>query len=302
MKTGKKPILWSLIALALPLLMVIPGLNIAALLLMLVPYTVLYSLLNRNSSIVHTIIVLAIGSIIIGPAPYLSFSILAIIPSIVLANYYKKGLASISIIPKMIGLVIVMFMLGLLFMESILSVSFISDISKYMTTIINDVAAQGLTAIEWNADMTESFVTMMTRMIPLVFFVMALLVVICSHTIARRVVNAEGLHVAAYPKAKDWRLPRSLVFLYFVAYLIELTIDPTDGSFMTLAILNLVPALSIIFAIQAVGFFYYIADNRGWAKVIPFLIAFPVLLLPPASVIGILDVAFPLRKMFSKQK
>lgn len=302
MKTGKKPILWSLIALVLPLFMVIPGLNIAALLLMLVPYTVLYALLNRNSSIVHTIAVLIIGSLVIGPVPYLSFSILAIIPSIVLASYYKKGLASISIVPRMIGLVIVMFMVGLLFMESILGISFISDISKYMTTLLNEITAQGLTPIEWSTEMTESFVTVMTSMIPLVFFVLALLVVVCSHTIARRLVHAEGLHVAAYPKAKDWRLPRGLVFLYFVAYLLELTIDPTDGSFMTLAIMNLVPALSIIFAIQAVGFFFYIADNRGWAKVIPFLIAFPVLLLPPASIIGILDVAFPLRKMFSKQQ
>lgn len=302
MKTGKKPILWSLIALVLPLLMVIPGLNIAALLLMLVPYTVLYTLLNRNSSIVHTLAVLVIGSLILDPVLYLSFSCMAIIPSIVLANYYKKGLASSSIVPKMIGLVVVMFMLGLLMLENILNISIISDMSNYMTTMLNDVAAQGMSPIAWSSEMTDSFVTIMTSMIPLVFFIMALLVVACSHTIARRMVQAEGLQVTAYPKAKDWRLPRFLVFVYFIAYLLELTIDPTDGTFMTLAIMNLVPALSIIFAIQAVGFFYYIADNRGWAKVIPFLIAFPVLLLPPASIIGLLDVAFPLRKMFSKQQ
>ncbi|MEK4248470.1 DUF2232 domain-containing protein [Paenibacillus sp. FSL W7-1287] len=302
MKTGKKPILWSLIALVLPLLMVIPGLNIAALLLMLVPYTVLYTLLNRNSSIVHTLAVLVIGSLILDPVLYLSFSCMAIIPSIVLANYYKKGLASSSIVPKMIGLVVVMFMLGLLMLENVLNISIISDMSNYMTTMLNDVAAQGMSPIAWSSEMTDSFVTIMTSMIPLVFFIMALLVVACSHTIARRMVQAEGLQVTAYPKAKDWRLPRFLVFVYFIAYLLELTIDPTDGTFMTLAIMNLVPALSIIFAIQAVGFFYYIADNRGWAKVIPFLIAFPVLLLPPASIIGLLDVAFPLRKMFSKQQ
>src|SRR5690606_11635312 len=282
--------------------MVIPGLNIAALLLMLVPYTVLYTLLNRNSSIVHTLAVLVIGSLILDPVLYLSFSCMAIIPSIVLANYYKKGLASSSIVPKMIGLVVVMFMLGLLMLENVLNISIISDMSNYMTTMLNDVAAQGMSPIAWSSEMTDSFVTIMTSMIPLVFFIMALLVVACSHTIARRMVQAEGLQVTAYPKAKDWRLPRFLVFVYFIAYLLELTIDPTDGTFMTLAIMNLVPALSIIFAIQAVGFFYYIADNRGWAKVIPFLIAFPVLLLPPASIIGLLDVAFPLRKMFSKQQ
>lgn len=302
MKTGKKPILWSLVALAGTLLLVVPGLNMAALLLMLVPYSVLYTLLNRRSFIIHALAVFIIGSLIIDPVAFVSLSLLAIIPSIALGQYYKKGTPSTKIIPKMIGLVIVVLMVGLFFLESVLGLSIISDMSKNMTLMLNDVSTQGFGVIEWSRDMTDSFVRLMINMIPLVFFVIALLLVVCSHTVARRLVAAEGFKVAPYPKAKEWRLPRSLVFIYFIAYLLELTIDPMDGSFMTLAIMNLVPALSLVFAIQAVGFFFFIADNRGWSKVVPFLIAFPVLLLPPASIIGILDVAFPLRKVFSKQQ
>lgn len=299
MKTGKKPILWSAIALASTFLMVVPGLNFIALLLMLVPYTVLYSLLSRNAFIVHVLVVLIIGCLILDPVVFIGFSVFAIIPSIALGQYYKKGLASNKIIPKMIALVILTLMIGLFVMENVLEISLLSDMSKSLTTMMN-TANEGFPVLVWNTDIIDSFVKMMISMIPLVFFVMALLIVVCSHYVARRLVNAEGIKVAAYPRAKDWKLPRSLVFIYFIAYLLELTIDPTDGSFMTLAIMNLVPALSIVFAIQAVGFFYYIADNRGWSKVVPFLIAFPVLLLPPASIIGVLDTAFPLRKMISK--
>lgn len=299
MKTGKKPILWSAIALASTFLMVVPGLNFIALLLMLVPYTVLYSLLSRNAFIVHALVVLIIGCLIVDPVVFIGFSVFAIIPGIALGEYYKKGLASNKIIPKMIALVILMLMIGLFVMENVLKISLLSDMGKTLTTMMN-TANEGFPVLVWNTDMIDSFVKMMINMIPLVFFVMALLIVVCSHYVARRLVNAEGIDVAAYPRAKDWKLPRSLVFIYFIAYLLELTIDPTDGSFMTLAIMNLVPALSIVFAIQAVGFFYYIADNRGWSKVVPFLIAFPVLLLPPASIIGVLDTAFPLRKMISK--
>lgn len=299
MKTGKKPILWSAIALASTFLMVVPGLNFIALLLMLVPYTVLYSLLSRNAFIVHALVVLIIGCLIVDPVVFIGFSVFAIIPSIALGEYYKKGLASNKIIPKMIALMILMLMIGLFVMENGLEISLLSDMSKSLTTMMN-TANEGFPVLVWNTDMIDGFVKMMISMIPLVFFVMALLIVVCSHYVARRLVNAEAIKVAAYPQAKDWKLPRSLVFIYFIAYLLELTIDPTDGSFMTLAIMNLVPALSIVFAIQAVGFFYYIADNRGWSKVVPFLIAFPVLLLPPASIIGVLDTAFPLRKMISK--
>lgn len=283
-------------------MMIVPGLNVIALLFMLVPYTVLYSLLSRVAFALHVLVVLVIGCLIIDPVVFLGYSLFAVIPSVALGRYYKKGLPSSKIMPKMIGLVILLLMVGLLLLESVMNISLLSDVSKSITLMMNEVAAQGLSPIAWNSDSTDSFVKMMISMIPLVFFIMALLIVVCSHYVARRLVNAEGIKVAPFPQAKDWKLPRSLVFLYFIAYLLELTIDPTDGSFMTLAIMNLVPALSLVFAIQAIGFFYYIADNRGWSKAIPFLIAIPVLLLPPASIIGILDTAFPLRKMISKQQ
>jgi len=302
LKTGKKPILWSVLALVGTMLLIVPVLNVIALLLLLVPYTVLYTLLNRRSFIVHALAVIIIGCLIIDPIVCISLSLFAMIPSIALGRYYKKGLPSSKIMPKMIGLMIVLLMIGLLLIESMFEVSMLSDISKSFTLMMNDVAAQGISPIAWTAEMTDSFVRLMMNMIPLVFFVMALLIVVCSHYVARRIVSADGVNITPFPRAKDWKLPRSLVFLYFIAYLFELGIDPNDGSFMTLAIMNLVPALSILFAIQAVGFFYYIADNRRWSKAIPFVIAIPVLLFPPASIIGILDTAFPLRKIISKQQ
>src|SRR5690606_8434631 len=110
-------------------------------------------------------------------------------------------------IPKMVGLMIVLLMIGLLLIESVLDISMLSDISKSITLMMNDVAAQGISPIAWTTEMTDSFVRLMMNMIPLVFFVMALLIVACSHYISRKIVSADGMNIAPFPRAKDWKLP-----------------------------------------------------------------------------------------------
>lgn len=288
-------------ALAVVLLIQVPVLNVVALLLILVPYTILYTQLDRKSFVVHVIGIMVVGCLIIDPFVFLSASILALIPSIYMGSHYKKSTPSIQIIPKATVLTVVLLMLQLFVIENVIKVSMLKDMHDSIAQMMNDISAQGLSPVVWNNDMTDSFVKLVMNMIPFVFLIISFFIVLCSHLLARRLVKLDGILVPSFPKAKDWRLPRSLVFLYLVAYLLEFTANPTDTSFLTLALANLVPTLSFLFAIQAVGFFYYIAHTRNWPKIIPFLIAIPVIIIPPFSIIGILDIAFPLRKYFSKQ-
>jgi uncharacterized protein YybS (DUF2232 family) len=107
--------------------------------------------------------------------------------------------------------------------------------------------------------------------------------------------------VPRFTRAREWRLPRLLVILYLISYVIELfSSTATSDSYFAVALMNLVPLLSFVFAFQAVGFFYFLAHQRGWNKAVPVLIAIPVLLIPPLSLIGVLDTAFPIRKSFTK--
>jgi len=76
---------------------------------------------------------------------------------------------------------------------------------------------------------------------------------------------------------------------------------PQDAEgFAYVAILNLLPLLRFAFVVQTIGFFFFLADQKRWPRAIPLLIAVPVLLFPPLSLIGVLDVAFPIRKSFVK--
>src|SRR5690606_23239598 len=154
----------------------------------------------------------------------------------------------------------------------------------------------------WGSEALDKFTATMLNMIPLAFMMLSFIIVTCSHFVARRLVAKNGLLVQAFPKAKNWRLPRYFVFIYLIAYVFEMFIDPFDGSFMSVAIMNLVPALSYIFAFQAIGFFFYLGDQKSWPKIVSLIIAIPIIFIPPLSIIGVIDTAFPLRKYFSKHK
>ena len=52
--------------------------------------------------------------------------------------------------------------------------------------------------------------------------------------------------------------------------------------------------------VQAIGFFFFLADVKRWNRAVPVLLSVPVLLFPPFYLIGLLDVAFPLRRYFAK--
>ncbi|MNL86727.1 hypothetical protein D3C87_2155570 [compost metagenome] len=51
---------------------------------------------------------------------------------------------------------------------------------------------------------------------------------------------------------------------------------------------------------QAIGFFFFVADAKKWPKVVPLLLCIPLLLFSPLHIIGLIDAALPLRKYFVK--
>jgi len=298
LKIGLKPVVWSVITLAMLLFLRVPGVNVIALLLMMVPYTMLYTLLSRKQFALYIIVTWLVAAIILGPSSVLLIGMFFLLPGIVMGHLYRSGASSIRIIPIVTVVILAEFMLELLVLEVILKASILGNIKHTLF----DITEKGVLTTTFSSDMLEDFTTAMLNMIPLAFMILAFIVVSCSHYVARRIAAKNGLEVLAFPEAKDWKLPRSLVTIYLIAYVIQLFINPLDNSFMSVALMNLVPALSYIFAFQAIGFFFYLGDQKGWPKVIPLIIAVPIIFIPPLSLIGVIDTAFPLRKNFSKHK
>ncbi len=301
MKTGLKPLLWSGAALLLLLLLAVPVLNLPALLFMMVPYVVLYSTLSKGAFALHVIPVWAIAAVVVSPS-LLIIAMFFLVPAIVMGHLYRKETPAAKVI-RVVGVVILaQLMLELLVFELVLDLSLLDAMSTTIRETFESVMAQNALATEWTSEHTDNLINIIINMIPLTFIVLAYMYAVVSHYISRRLVIRSGLNVPAYPKARDWKLPRVLVIYYLIAYVLDLFMLSTSESFLAVALMNLVPLLSYVFAIQAIGFFFYIAHHRDWNRAVPVLIAIPVLLIPFLSLIGVLDTAFPIRKAFIKSK
>jgi uncharacterized protein YybS (DUF2232 family) len=301
LKTGLKPLLWSGAAFLLLLLLAVPVLNLPALLFMMVPYVVLYSTLSKGAFALHTIPVWVAAALIVGPA-VLIIGLFFLLPGIAMGHLYRKKEPAAKVIRIVGVIVLAQLMLELLVFELFLDLSLLDEMSSMIRDVFDTVMAQNTLATEWTSSHTDTLIQVIINMIPLTFIILAYVLTVVSHYLARRIVNRSGLEVPAFPKARDWKLPRSLVIFYLIAYVMDLFMLSTSKAFLPVALMNLVPLLSYVFAIQAIGFFFYIAHHRDWNRAVPVLIAIPVLLIPPLSLIGVLDTAFPIRKAFVKSQ
>nr|WP_138754002.1 DUF2232 domain-containing protein [Paenibacillus sinopodophylli] len=300
LRTGLKPVLWSCAALLLLLTLLVPLLNVFAMLLLMVPYVVLYTTLSPKAFALHLLPVWVLALIIGGPAT-LIIGLFFLIPSIVMGHLYIKQAPASKVVRTVGVIILAQLMLQLLVFQMFFNLSLIKELSSFMRTTIEDLIAQKYLPVEWNSDITELVIHTMINSIPITFIMIAFTITVIAQFIGRRAVKwSGGPEVPRFTRAREWRLPRLLVVLYLITYVMELFASTTNDSFFSVALLNLVPLLSFVFAFQAVGFFFFLAHQRGWNKAVPVLIAIPVLLFPPLSLIGVLDTAFPIRKSFTK--
>lgn len=300
MRTGLKPVLWSCAALLLLLSLLVPLLNVITMLLLMVPYVVLYTTLSPKAFALHLLPVWVLAFIIGGPAT-LIIGLFFLIPSIVMGHLYMKQ-APASKVVRTVGLVfLAQMMLELLIFEVFLDISLIKELSTFVRVSVEDLMAQSYLSTQWDSELTDIVIHTMVNSIPVTFIMISFMITVIGQFLARRAVKRSGgPDVPRFTRAREWRLPRLLVVLYLIAYVMEMLSSTSNDSFFAVALLNLVPLLSFVFAFQAVGFFFFLAHQRGWNKAVPVLIAIPVLLIPPLSLIGVLDTAFPIRKSFTK--
>lgn len=299
MKPGLKSVLWSIAALLLILSVAVPGLNLLTVLLLMVPYVVLFATLSNRSFLLHLVPVWIIAAVILGPA-VLIIGLFFLIPSIYMGHMYRKRLPASTVLKRTMMALLALILIEFLVLQVFMDISIIDEMSSTVRTMFNEFAQEPMLSTVWSDDYTELWIKMMVNSLPMAFIIVAFLYTVITHYISRRILNASGMALPGLPQAKDWRLPRVLVMYYLIIYIMALFVSSESTSFISVALMNLLPLLRYAFAVQAVGFFFFIAHERKWNKAVPVLIAIPVLLFPPLSIIGVLDAAFPIRKSFTK--
>lgn len=301
MKQRGTTVVWSVIYLLLLLSLLTP-LSILTAFLLILPVAILFTTLDLKSFIVHILPVwLIVG--IIEPA-CIMMAAYFLIPGLVMGYCYKKMSPAMRVLKYGISALLLemllLLLIGTAFFQLDLS-GYVNEIARLSLAPIEDVFANSGIAGQMSIT-PEMLGERIMQMIPLALILSAFSMTVITHALARPILNKMGYAVPAMKRARDWRFPRSLIWYYLIIWIMMAAVKGSDNGFVDLIVINAMPLLDICFMIQALGFFFYLTHLKKWHPIIPFIAVIPILLFPPMIILGILDLAFPLRQSISNKK
>jgi uncharacterized protein YybS (DUF2232 family) len=302
----KQPLLWSFIYLVLLLLSFTPFVLIT-ISLMMIPIVILFVKLDLKRFIVHHVVILLavylvsfmFGVGLLGTVAVI-LTLFFMTPSVVIGKMYRKRASARSVITA--GVVAMLAQLLLLLLILTLSgVQVIDEMRDYMKNSMETLPAELQSMVP--ADLMEQVLQVMTQLLPLYLIGFSMYYSIITHWLARKFLVRSGEPLPGLKPAKEWMLPRSLIWYYLIALILSyIYVDP-DESMIFMVLLNIMPLMMFAFTVQAFGFLFFIADLRRWSTKVPKTITvigvFVLLLIPflmqLVSLLGLFDVAFPIR-------
>lgn len=304
MKQRWTTVVWSVIYLILLLSLLSPFSIVTAFLLIL-PVAILFTALNVKSFILHILPVwLVVG--LIHPI-YVMLAAYFLIPGLVMGYVYRKRAPAMRVLKYGMSAflleMLLLLMIGTAFFQLNLS-EYVDEIVKITTTPLQEMGVNSGIAgqIIWTPENLEMLSQRTMQMVPFALIISSFLMTVVTHALARPILNSMGYSVPALKKARDWRLPRSLIWYYLLIWIMSAAVKDSDNNFIEMIVVNAMPLLQICFMIQALGFFFYLTHQKKWHPIVPFLAAIPIVLFPPMLILGILDLAFPLRQSISNKK
>lgn len=309
MVESRKPRLlgWSILYVILVLSIMLPPINLITASLLMVPVLVMYVRLGTQRFLIHYLICLAVVYFIAAwllagwlGVLLVSVSLFFLPPVLQMGNLYKKKAPARSVLTA--GTVT---LLGELLLALVVSYLFglnpVGKMKQFMIDSVHTLPSQLQNMVELDLG---TLVQLMVQMLPLYMIGFSLFYVVVSHWLARKALVRAGESIPAFRAVKDWMLPKSFVWFYLIALLMELVVRDTSSVIFSL-LLNLLPLLTAAFAIQAIAFLFYVAHINRWNKTLPIAGIIVLLFFPPAyflfSLLGVFDVAFPIRDRLTRK-
>ncbi|MFC4302046.1 DUF2232 domain-containing protein [Cohnella boryungensis] len=298
MNISWKSLAWSAAAVVLLLLLATPF-SVFSLFLLMVPFIVLFTMLDIKSFVLHLVPVGIIAYLltgVLGPM-VAALGLIYLVPAIGMGHLYKKGSSARAALTAGFVILLAQMLLGLVFFSIMIDIDVKAELVAVVTQSLENAK---LVESGWVVEAFKNLIDAIVLYLPTVVLTMAFVIAATGHGLSRLALRTVDIEAPALPEAKTWRVPRSLLLYFFIAMLAVSAMSKDQGGYWWIAIYNLVPVLQIAFTIQAIGFLFFLADNKDWPKIAPLLLCIPLLMLPWTFLIGLLDAAFPLRKYFVK--
>jgi uncharacterized protein YybS (DUF2232 family) len=231
-------------------------------------------------------------------------------PIIQMGNQYKKHApvrsvltaGTVTLMAEILLSLLICYAIGINlfdFMEGALKDYFINSINTMPPELKKLMVIPDL-------EMIEQAVQVISRMFPLLMISVCFSLVLVTHWLSRKLLNKLGEKISGLKPVRNWMLHKSWVWYLVIALFMELLVKDMNSVFFTILI-NLYPLLIFIFAVQAVSLMLFVAHSRGWnQKLSTFVIIVILVVTAPffmflLSLLGVFDVAFPLRERITRK-
>ncbi|MEW9699598.1 DUF2232 domain-containing protein [Paenibacillus sp. SI8] len=294
-------ILWSVVTIVLLLSLMTPFVIFTVSFLM-IPVLMLYVKSSTKRFAIYYVASLLVVYLLTGfhGMFLLSVSLFFLPPVLVMGNLYKRKAAARTVLTAGTVTVLAESLISLLIVYT-LGFDPIAKFKQFMNEYVTNMPPALRDLLPKDQDW---YVNLMVQVIPLYLIFFALFYAFVSHGISRWLLNKTGEGIPGLRPMRERMLPKSFVWIYLIAFVMDLFIDPKSTSMIATLLMNLLPLLALAFAIQAVCFLFFIAHANKWKPILPFIAILLVCFMPPFlfvySLLGVFDVAFPIRDRFKK--
>lgn len=309
-KLTEGAILLAAFAVLLLLTIYVPFLGMIVNLFLAVPF-MLFAAKNDGKSIVVFIVASLLLSFIVGTIMSLPLTLAYGTTGVVIGYLIQKQ--------KNMG---VLFITGSLVFLINLILIYVVSIVLFKVDMITEMIEMMRESLDVSADLLKNFantqdsekvleqfnngLNLIKTLIPTLFVLSSFFIVFIMQLISFPIIKRFGVKVEKWKSFKEISLPKSLLYYFLLTLLVNMLMNPEEGSFWYMAIINMTYILQFLMILQGYTFIFYYFDKKGFSKAISITIAIVSFLIPIflyiVGILGIIDLGFDLRKGFNKKE
>ncbi len=272
-----------------------------------VPFLV-YAARHRVGDVVAVIAVCTMLTLVLVGLPTLFLPLWAGLTGGVMGIFYQRRNEAYLAFSAGLVATLVSFLLMLILMNLLFSFNLLVEMRQLIEESLRMTQSwMGGLGLEIPEDpLLEQLPEMFVQMFPFLLFFSSAAISLLTHWVGGTILRRLGTPAPRLPAFHTWRFPRVLLFIYLPVLLYMLIPPSSRVAALEPILINLQPAFEILFIIQGLSFVFFLSKVRNLHKAIPVL-AVVGLFLPPfsllfslvLSILGIVDVGFPLREQIS---
>ncbi|MFC7395101.1 YybS family protein [Scopulibacillus cellulosilyticus] len=155
-------------------------------------------------------------------------------------------------------------------------------------------------------DILRQSMNMMTYMVPAVMVITGVFNALITELVSTPILRRLRVDFPKWPPFREWRFPRSLIWYFLAALIIELFGHLEPNQWLFTVVVNVYAILELVVMIQGFAFIFYLCYAKNIHTSVPIIVVIISLLTGPIllyiiRVLGIIDLGFDLRARLKKK-